>query len=126
MPFIDGLLEKHRSNASLYHECFESFKEVVPAGHKANDGSSFWVFTMLLKSDKITRDDLLKKLNDEGIAAGLVHVPNDTYTCFKDFVTDLPGVREFSSCQFSLPCGWWLNEEDIRFIAQRVREIISS
>jgi len=125
IPYIDGLIEKHRSNASLYHTCFENYTKLVPAGHKSNDGSSFWVFTMLLKSDKITRDELLKRLNDEGIAAGVVHIPNDSYTCFKESITSLPGVREFSNCQFSLPCGWWLEDTDVVHIAQRVQAIIN-
>ena len=125
IPYIDGLIEKHRSNASLYHTCFENYTKLVPAGHKSNDGSSFWVFTMLLKSDKITRDELLKRLNDEGIAAGVVHIPNDSYTCFKESITNLPGVREFSNCQLSLPCGWWLEDTDVVHIAQRVQAIIN-
>ena len=125
IPYIDGLIEKHRSNASLYHTCFENYTKLVPAGHKSNDGSSFWVFTMLLKSDKITRDELLKRLNDEGIAAGVVHIPNDSYTCFKESITNLPGVREFSNCQLSLPCGWWLKDADVVHIAQRVQAIIN-
>jgi dTDP-4-amino-4,6-dideoxygalactose transaminase len=53
-----------------------------------------------------------------------VHVPNDNYTCFKDSKRDLPGVREFSSTQFSIPCGWWLEEEDIRYIAEKVIHVI--
>jgi len=65
----------------------------------------------------------LRVLNIEGIMAGIVHVPNDDYTAFKQFKTNLPGVREFSSHQFSLPCGWWLQEEDIHHIAHRVMEL---
>jgi len=71
----------------------------------------------------ISRDELLKKLNAEGIMAGVVHVPNDDYTAFQSSKVDLPGVREFAKYQFSLPCGWWLNETDIRHIAQRVKDL---
>ncbi len=124
LPYIDGLLQKHRDNAFLYKELFANFVYLRDADQ--SQGSSFWVYTVNLKSNStISRDDLLSKLNEEGIGAGLVHVPNDNYTCFKDFKTHLPGVAEFSAHQFSLPCGWWLNEEDIRFIANRVKEILS-
>lgn len=124
LPYIDGLVQKHRDNASLYKELFADFAYLRDADQA--QGSSFWVYTVNLKSNSaISRDELLSKLNEEGIGAGLVHVPNDNYTCFKDFKTHLPGVAEFSAHQFSLPCGWWLNEEDVRFIANRVKEILS-
>ena len=125
IPHIDGLLEKHRANAALYKELFADEPELIPAGH--TKGSSFWVYTVVLRSKNgVSRNELLKKLNDEGIGAGLVHIPNDGYTCFKNFTTDLPGVDHFSARQFSLPCGWWLSEEDVRFIAQRVKDLLKS
>jgi dTDP-4-amino-4,6-dideoxygalactose transaminase len=74
---------------------------------------------------RLKRDDLLHALNAEKIMAGVVHVPNDAYTCFNSVYdpASLPGLYEFANNQFSLPCGWWLEEEDIRHIAQRVKEL---
>lgn len=122
LPYIDGLLERHRANAALYRELLADEQQLIPAGHVA--GSSFWVYTVLLQDRFPFRDELLRRLNEEGIGAGLVHVPNDGYTCFKEFATPLTGVSYFSTRQFSLPCGWWLSEDDVRFIAQRVKDIL--
>ena len=58
-----------------------------------------------------------------GIAAGLVHLSNDIYTAFDVFAADLPGTRGFGARQISLPCGWWLSEDDCRHIAERVVSI---
>lgn len=117
LPYIDFIINKHKQNSALYDKLFSKSKDVIPAKKPSLSESSSWVYTMKLKNKKISRDELLEKLNKEGIQAGVVHVPNDDYTTFKKFKSNLPGVREFSSYQFSLPCGWWLNEDDITYIA---------
>ena len=70
----------------------------------------------------MTRDVLLTKLNECGVMAGVVHVPNDEYTAFKAYRKNLPGVRQFGATQFSLPCGWWMHKRDVR----RVIEVVSN
>jgi dTDP-4-amino-4,6-dideoxygalactose transaminase len=122
---IPHILGTHRCNAVLYEELFSDFKQVRPLRRSSGNESSFWVYGMKVDPERsrLSRDELLKALNAEGIMAGLVHVPNDTYTAFKDSTADLPGVREFSANQFSLPCGWWLTDDDVRHIAKRVKEL---
>jgi len=85
--------------------------------------SSYWVYSALVVDETVDRDRLLEALNAEGIAAGLVHVPNDVYTAFGKYGADLPGVRRFADRQISLPCGWWLSEEDCVGIAARVHTL---
>lgn len=122
---ISKILDCHRNNAKLYDELFKDFTAVKSTVQPAGGESSSWVYTMIVEPTRSTlqRDELLKILNAEGIMAGLVHVPNDMYTAFVSSKSDLPGVREFSNNQFSLPCGWWLSEDDVRHIAKRVKEL---
>lgn len=124
LPHVDRILGTHRINAALYDELFSDFDYVKPNYAVEGAESSHWVYGMQV-SDKsrLRRDELLKALNAEGIMAGVVHVPNDDYTCFQQFRSDLPGVRQFSANQFNLPCGWWLKQDDVRHIAQRVKEL---
>lgn len=117
LSHIENIIKKHKRNARIYEKIFHKNKFLIPAEKPKFSESSFWVYTMKLKSEKISRNELLEKLNEKGICAGVVHVPNDDYTAFSKFKTHLPGVEEFSSNQFSLPCGWWLNEKDIEHIA---------
>jgi dTDP-4-amino-4,6-dideoxygalactose transaminase len=126
LEYIDQILGKHRCNASLYDKLFEGCKEVHPTKRSKHAESSFWVYTMKIDPERsrLKRDDLLRALNVEGIMAGVVHVPNDAYACFKQFEAGpLPGLAEFADNQFSLPCGWWLTDDDVRCIAQRVKEL---
>lgn len=123
LEHIDRLVESHRQHASLYDSIFADWEPVRTPLRQESHRSACWTYTLVLRDDRINRDVLLEYLNAEGIAAGLVHVPNDAYTCFKDSATDLPGVREFARRQFSLPCGWWLTDDDVLHIANRVKEL---
>lgn len=122
LPYIDDLLVTHQRNARRYDMKFVTTSEntmLCRPTEKHNDaGSTSWVYTILVDPNK--RDAILKALNDEGIMAGLVHVPNDAYTAFKGSARNLPGVCEFSSKQLSLPCGWWLSEDDVVHIYDRL------
>ena len=128
LPHIDRILSMHRSNAALYDSLLLDDPIVQPAKRPegSEQGSSFWVYTVRLnlKKSRLDRDELLKALNAEGIMAGVVHVPNDDYTCFASSRETLPGLRAFAECQFSLPCGWWLDSADIGHIAQRLQELV--
>lgn len=119
---IDSILKSHRNNALIYDQIFQLNEKIRPLTKNYEALSSHWVYTVRLdkNSTNISRNDLLKKLNDEGVMAGVVHVPNDQYAAFDKYKQNLPGVREFSENQFSLPCGWWLKENDILNIAEFV------
>lgn len=119
LPHVANIIETHKRNSALYDSLF-SGTSITPLVRSKDEDTARWVYTVrtpLKESDKLS---LIEKLNSFGIKAGLVHVPNDDYTCFSKFKKDLPGVREFSSTQFSLPCGWWLSEEDIKEISRIV------
>jgi dTDP-4-amino-4,6-dideoxygalactose transaminase len=124
IPYIGMIIANHRHNAFIYDELFENCQTVRPTLRPEGSESSFWVYTMKVKPEsRLKRDELLKALNDEGIMAGVVHVPNDDYTAFAKFKTSLPGVREFSANQFALPCGWWLSDADVRHIVETVKRL---
>lgn len=122
---IEWILNQHRANASLYFGDFINHeRDITPL--KAYGWCvqpSHWVFTCVL-DEGIDRDKVLELLNKQEIAAGVVHIPNHNYSCFKYDFRELPETDYFSKHQISLPCGWWLNTEDIRFISNAVLEAI--
>lgn len=122
-PHIDKIIGGHRRNATVYDREFKDCRTIAPLVRAKDVGSSFWVYTVLLKDEKRNRDEVLAELNKSGIHAGLVHVPNDDYSCFADIKVDLPGVRHFSERQVSLPVGWWMTEADAKDIADRLKTI---
>ncbi len=123
LEYIDSMIIKNIKNAKIYEKTFKNSNYIeiikIPKGSK----SSYWVYTCIYKGSEENRDLLLEKLNNEGISAGLVHLPNHKYTAFNEFKADLPGTKTFAEHQISLPCGWWLSEDDCDFIAHKVLEI---
>lgn len=112
LSYIDGILQSHRRNARLIGDYLVEAKVLnyldLPTGAK----SSNWVLTMLFDGPVEQRDAFLERLNVKGVGAGLVHLPNHPYSAFKGFYRVLEGTEEFARKQISLPCGWWLSEED--------------
>ncbi len=126
IPHIGSIVGTHQRNAALYDNLLKSNQQIVPIKRPRGSEPAFWVYTVVLSNPSIDRDELLAALSAQGIHAGVVHVPNDEYSAFARFGAELPGVRAFASRQFSLPCGWWLDETDIRFVASTVSSLTMS
>jgi len=104
----------HRENASHLDSMFSGVDFANPLQKVPGENGSSWVYTVILDNGlAIHRDKILERVNAEGVKAGVVHVPNHHYTCFKEEMVNLPGVDLFFSRQISLPCGWWLSKEDM-------------
>lgn len=118
---IEAIVDRHRKNASEYDRLIAEWSAVSshawfkPMRKESGCVSSNWVYTVLV-DDSIDTVDLLKYLNDNGIRAGKVHEPNHFYSCFVDSLVDLPGVERFYDRQITLPCGWWMDARDVRFV----------
>lgn len=126
LPWVSKVIEKHRANADSYRKYLIQItsSELWSLSLADNSESSHWVYTVRLHYPNVEmRNKILQKLNEQKIMAGVVHVPNHEYTCFQSSWKELPGVDEFSSSQFSLPCGWWLNDEDVKHIVKTLMTI---
>jgi len=123
IPHIDNILQAHINNAKLYSELFKDNLSIKPLEVLENTTPTYWVYTVVL-DESINRNDVLEKLNNQKIAAGIVHIPCDGYECFSESSTELPNTKYFYDHQISLPCGWWLSEKDIIFITNTLLNII--
>ena len=121
---IDNILLKHRQNAKQFSESFKDQKDIYSLKYPENSNPSFWVYTVLL-SESVDRDSVLMRMNKLGIGAGLVHIPNHPYACFKESFEILEGVEYFHKHQISLPCGWWINEDSIKEISNALIEAVN-
>jgi perosamine synthetase len=116
LPEVEKTLNAHRENAQFYRNYLQSTQGVKLLNRQNDRLSSDWLFTF--RSPK--RDELVKRLNAEGVMSSQVHTRIDHHTAFHRFRSHLPGVDEFSREQLNIPVGWWLTEEEREFIAQKV------
>jgi len=117
LSLIDKSLVRHRENARFFESVFANHSKISLLKIPDFAESSYWVFTLRLTVEAAERDTILRNLNAKGIGAGLVHLPNDNYSAFSEFRTELPATRMFADSQISLPCGWWINDSQREYIA---------
>jgi dTDP-4-amino-4,6-dideoxygalactose transaminase len=117
MECLPQIVEAYRRNGAFYDQQFAKVPGIrlLTAG---NGVPSYWVYSFLCER----RGDLRRKLRKAGIFASTVHIRNDSYSCFGSGLAELPGVAEFEQKQLSIPCGWWLTEDDREHIAATITE----
>jgi perosamine synthetase len=123
---MTDVLQRHRTNAALLTKLLSNQEKIKILDVDPKAESSFWVYTLRLNVTENQRDSILQRLNGRGIGAGLVHLPNDRYTAFHGFRAELTQTHLFASTQISLPCGWWLSQDDIQIIASAVIDEIDA
>ena len=117
MGHLDWVVSRHRDNGLYYDKVLADLPGITALKRPADSVSAYWVYTFLAQE----RDHLLRKLRQQGVHASKVHLRNDIYTCFGAADGVLPGVDYFSAHCLSIPCGWWVTEEDRARIMDMIR-----
>ena len=114
---IDSIVAIHKENGKHLMSLLSGVVGVDTLGIPPTTGSSFWIFTIKLR-DSEHRSIVSSALSSAGIGNGIVHTRNDTYSLFEPTSADtLTGLSDFSDRMLNIPCGWWLNRDDIQHIA---------
>ncbi len=78
--------------------------------------SSWWLYSLFV-NDRAVFTEYLKV---HGIDCSPVHARNDKHTAFYYPNGSLPGVDYFDTFQVSIPCGWWLTDQDKEYVVKIV------
>lgn len=121
MRHIDKIIERHWGNA-LYYDyefCHRGIRRIAPVPLLAESKSAAWVYSVLAEYD---RDGFATFMKVADIQVSRVHERNDIHTCFASSKVPLPGVDEFTRRQISIPCGWWITDDDRAYIMDKITE----
>lgn len=77
-----------------------------------------WLFS--LAADR--KSDFYNKMHDRGIVVSQVHERNDKHSCVKAYQAFLPSLDKICASLICIPCGWWVNEEDMQYISDTIKE----
>jgi dTDP-4-amino-4,6-dideoxygalactose transaminase len=61
-------------------------------------------------------------MHENGISVSQVHERNDKHTCVREFVSNLPNLERTIGKVVSIPVGWWVTEEDRKYIVDCIRK----
>lgn len=115
---VQRLNERFHQNGLLYSALLRDIPGLrLVKRDLVNDYSTFWAYCVIVEN----REDLIQKLAHEGIASAQIHPRNDTYSIFARSKRPLPGVDYFAPRELSLPCGWWVSEDEMERIAGVIR-----
>jgi perosamine synthetase len=105
---IDWVLDRFHLNGRRYDSLLQNIAGVQTLRRDPQDFQTYWGYTILV--DK--RDAVIAALAAEGIASSQIHVRNDYYSMFGADQRNLPNTDWFDARELSIPCGWWVDEED--------------
>lgn len=114
----DSIVASYRANGAFLESALAGTPGLTLLERRQDSVSGWWTYA--LRAER--RDDLIRKLASCGIGTQRLHLRNDGYSCFTARQTELPGVSLFDEQNLSIPCGWWVTEDDALHIAQCIRE----
>jgi len=110
----ENIVWAHRACAEYYNNELECDKVTY------SDDCSYWIYSILVND----RPKFYEFMKNAGIMVSKVHERNDKHTCFAPYRKDLPGLEAVNHRVVSIPCGWWVDERERRYIAKRVNEYV--
>jgi len=108
----------HRKNSKIFIDRIRNNDIVIP---EWDENGSYWIFSLHVINGR--KNEFLEYMKNISITVSPVHYRNDEYDCtikFREF--ELPGVNQFSDTQVCIPNGWWLTEDELDYIVEKINE----
>ena len=118
MKHVDKVIPRFHQNGELFRKTLIDIPGLTNIKRLNNCYPTYWAYTFLAEN----RDDLMKKLKEEGIDSMQIHPRNDVWSMFSESKRKLPGVDYFDKRELSIPCGWWVSEEDVYKISSIIKK----
>lgn len=115
---LRNIIECHVSNGKFFDKELQNVKGVKLVKYNNNTEPSYWLYTLFVDR----RDEFIDHMNKHGISASPLHHRNDTHSVFAESLTKLPNLDEFYSNFVHIPCGWWVSEEDRKYIVEVIKK----
>ena len=109
-------VKKHNKNALYLFKNLQNIKgvELMPY----NYGSAYWIYTLFVSNLSSFKNYMTSK----SIGVNQVHTRNDTHECVKQYKTELLNLSQIEKQFISIPCGWWLTNDQLYHIVESIKE----
>jgi perosamine synthetase len=116
LRLVDADNERRAAIASRYRTLLKGIPGLTLLAHDSDRRSSHHLFSVIVES----RDALAAKLMRDGVVVGGHYPRADEYTLFER--ADLPHAEYFCSRVLSLPMHVELGDDELEYVAARIRE----
>lgn len=118
---VEERIQSARNVAERYRMAFEGNDLIELVEIAAGDTPSYWAYLIKLQN----RDIIMKDLKGAGIHVSKLHHRTDLYSGFGAASGNLPGTEHFLDRVLALPCGWWLNDDDVSFVIETLSNALT-
>ena len=117
-PVSNELLQKHIENGHFYNQNLKDIKDLELMNYSDKLDIPFWIYTIKVKN----RDKFMKHMESKNIIVSRVHERNDKHTATKAYQTNLPLLESFIDEMVCIPVGWWVGENERKYILDSIKE----
>lgn len=114
---VNNRILKHKFNSDYLRDQLKNTNGVTLLNSCDSVFSSSWVFTLRVEN----RPAFMGLMKENGIGVSQVHDRNDKHDCLKNFRCPLPVTDMVCSDMCCIPCGWWVEKEDLDFIVKIIK-----
>lgn len=115
---VQSRIELTRKVAQTYLKALSGHTDIISVNPLEDADPSFWVYIVRTKKQA----QLLQFLKQAGIACSKLHQLNTVYSGFNTSDVYVPGAIQFMNELVCIPCGWWMNEEQVQYVITRLNE----
>lgn len=118
MKIFDKILVHQRDLFETYKALLHDVPGITFIGDDDDHRSSCWIATVLVER----REDLKRKLSENGIESNCVHYRTDQYTVFGGRVSNCPNMDNLESKYLVLPMHYYVTKEQVEYITNIIKE----
>ena len=121
LPHMNDILIKNRKNAKYFDEHLKNISNIKLMKNNSKCNSAYWLYTIRILNGK--KQDFMEKMKEANIMTSQVHNRNDINSCVKEFQEILPNLDILEKELVCIPVGWWLTNENIKYIVNIITNL---
>ena len=114
---VEDTVAKHKANGAWYNENLQGIPGVRLLSKPDKAESAYWIYSMRVEN----KAGFIKMMASNGVSVSQVHDRNDKHDTLRAYRCQLPGTDKIMSDIISIPCGWWVTEEDRGRVAELIK-----
>ena len=127
MEELPEFIERKHKNYDLYKSLFDGVEHLKLLGFREGTYSNQWFYSLELDMEYLngTLRDVITKLEQQGVQTraiwGLIHKQKP----YEDALAyEMEKAPYYSSCILNFPCSTQITEEEVRYVAEQIKQII--